>query len=175
MVRSRLLRLSFHLSVLVIASLVLVMDASANATTLLGFHDGITLLYVREENPSLAHLDALEPADAFERITEALILIKQRSRRHYAAIKALDGAVYIRYLPYGFSGDYASSSLALFRQGTGVGELDAASDRNYVAVLGRYVVQWPTAELAGIIVHELVGHGTQAKEGSLRTMTDLRS
>ena len=166
MVRSCLPRLGFHVSVLVVTLLVLVMDVSANTRTLLSVHDGITLLYVRAENPSLAPLDALEPADAFERITEALILIKKRSRRHYAAIKALDGAVYIRYQPYGFTGDYASSSLALFRQGTGIRELDAASDRNYVAVLGRYVVQWPAAELAGIIVHELVGHGTQARRAA---------
>jgi hypothetical protein len=45
--------------------------------------------------------------------------------------------------------------------------------KNYVMVVGRHGNNWPVRELAGIIVHELVGHGTQHYRGRLSQMLQI--
>ncbi|HIN91884.1 MAG TPA: hypothetical protein EYM99_03580 [Alphaproteobacteria bacterium] len=45
--------------------------------------------------------------------------------------------------------------------------------KNYVMIVGRHGINWPVQELAGIIVHELVGHGTQHYRGQLGLLPQL--
>ena len=132
--------------------------------------DGLTIL--AEESENLRAGDrAPGIVAAFARIREALNVLRERSPGYYQAIKNLDGNVILKYDPAS-AALALSSALAVFQPRTGVAEYDASGGRSYVAVLGARVVQWPAEELAGIIVHEIVGHGHQYAQGRLYSMNN---
>ena len=45
--------------------------------------------------------------------------------------------------------------------------------KHYIAVVGRHGIKWPLRELAAVLVHELVGHGTQHLKGRFTTMRNV--
>jgi|TARA_Y100000294_G_scaffold114882_2_gene106561 hypothetical protein len=47
------------------------------------------------------------------------------------------------------------------------------SRKNFLIVVSRFGVKWPTKELAGIIAHELVGHGIQHLRGQLGRLREI--
>ena len=131
--------------------------------------DGMTVLAL-DGAESGAGVSAPSAQYGALRIREALEILRRRSPESYRAVMALKGRVYIEYDPADRLLASPSGPLALFRARTGVKELDRAGTRSFVAVLGARVIQWPVAELAGIIVHELVGHGNQYDQNRLRAM-----
>lgn len=130
--------------------------------------DGMTVLAL-DAVSSEAGSNAPSAEYGAQRIREALEILRRRSPEYYRAVRAL-GRVYIEYDPADHLLASPSGPLALFRARTGVKELDRTGARTFVAVLGARVIQWPVAELAGIIVHELVGHGNQYYQNRLRAM-----
>lgn len=129
--------------------------------------DGITLL-APERGAAGPDTGAPAPELAVRRIREALDLLRRRSPDYYRAIGSLNGRVYIEYDPSDRLLASPSGPLALFRRRTGIPALDRIGTRSYVAVLGARVIQWPAADLAGIIVHELAGHGRQYAQNRLK-------
>ncbi len=130
--------------------------------------DGLTIL---AEESGVRADGAPTIATAFARIREALSVLRERSPGYYQAIMNLDGQVYIKYDP-GARSLASSSAVAVFQQRTGFAEYDANAERSYVAVLGAQVVQWSAENLAGIIVHEIVGHGHQYAQNRLHSMNN---
>lgn len=110
------------------------------------------------------------PEQAALRIREALEILRRRSPGYHQAIKALNGRVYIKYDPADRALASPAGPLALFRPRTGIAELDRLATRSFVAVLGARAIGWPAADLAGIIVHELIGHGRQYAQHRLQEM-----
>lgn len=131
--------------------------------------DGLTVL---AHGGAAAGLGVGAPSAQYgaQRIREALAILRRRSPENYRAVKALEGHVYIEYDPASRQLAPPNGPLALFRSRTGVNKSDRAGARTFVAVLGARVIQWPVAEIAGIIVHELVGHGRQYDQNRLQAM-----
>ena len=50
---------------------------------------------------------------------------------------------------------------------------DSKGCKDFVVLVGRHGVKWPTQELAMILVHELVGHGIQHLNGWLETVREI--
>lgn len=131
--------------------------------------DGITVLAF-DGAGSGARVSAPSAQYGAQRIWEALEILRRRSPEYYRAVRATKGRVYIKYDPADRLLASPSGPLALFRARTGVKEFDRVGTRPFVAVLGARVIQWPVAELAGIIVHELIGHGNQYDQNRLQAM-----
>lgn len=110
------------------------------------------------------------PEQAALRIREALEVLRRRSPEYHQAIRALNGRVYIKYDPADRAFASPAGPLALFRPRTGITEVDRLATRSFVAVLGARAIRWPAADLAGIIVHELIGHGRQYAQHRLQAM-----
>lgn len=108
--------------------------------------------------------------EALSRIEVALEVLRTGSPGSFEAMANLGGRIVIEYDPDEASLDALGGPLAVFRSHTGVRKLDQTGDPLYVAVLGARAVLWPAEDLAGIIVHEILGHGRQHVEGRLRTM-----
>ena len=51
--------------------------------------------------------------------------------------------------------------------------LNGSGRTDFVVVIGRHGIKWPTRELAPVIVHELVGHGMQRLRGRLEYVREL--
>ncbi len=131
--------------------------------------DGITVLALEGGSTGIG-VGAPSPEQAIRRIREALEILRNRSPDYYRTIGLLNGQVYIKYDPADRLLASPTGPLALFRPRTGIAELDRAGARSFVAVLGARVIQWPAADIAGIIVHELVGHGRQHAQNRLQAM-----
>ena len=131
--------------------------------------DGITV-FAKGRGAAGPAIGGPGPEQAALRIREALEILRRRSPRYYQAIRALDGRVYIEYAPTDRRLASPTGPLALFRTRTGIAEADPLVGRSFVAVLGARAIQWPAAELAGILVHELVGHGRQYAQNRLQAM-----
>ncbi|MDP6517429.1 MAG: tetratricopeptide repeat protein [Alphaproteobacteria bacterium] len=58
-------------------------------------------------------------------------------------------------------------SVAIFLPGFFNREGDGSDRADFLVVIGRHGIKWPDRELAGIIVHELVGHGMQHLHGRM--------
>ncbi len=50
---------------------------------------------------------------------------------------------------------------------------DGAGGRDFLVVVGRHGVKWPTRELAAVLAHELAGHGMQRLRGTFESMREL--
>ncbi len=131
--------------------------------------DGITV-FALEGSAANPRIGVPGAEQAALRIREALEILRRRSPEYHQAIKALNGRVYIKYDPADRTLASPSGPLALFRTRTGTMEFDRAGTRSFVAVLGARVIRWPAADLAGIIVHELIGHGRQYAQNRLQAM-----
>lgn len=131
--------------------------------------DGIAVLALRDSAASPA-IGVPGPEQASRRIREALEILRHRSPEYYQAIRALNGRVYIKYDPMDRALVSPAGPLALFRPRTGITGVDRAGAGSFVAVLGARAIRWPAAELAGIIVHELIGHGRQFAQHRLQAM-----
>lgn len=130
--------------------------------------DGITLVSLAAQEGA----DTPTPNEAFDRIEKALEVIRRRSPADYRSVQELGGTVVLQYDPDHRALSSPYGALAVFQTQTGIPTIDAADGPSFVAVLGARVVQWPPADLAGIIIHELVGHGRQFAENRIHAMRE---
>ena len=118
----------------------------------------------------------IEAPRALGKIRKALDIIRARSPFSAQIIETLkeSGTIVIVYAP-GFrelsdSGALiAGAYLPDFFKREGIG----LAEREFVMVIGRHGIKWPTHELAEVIVHELAGHARQHLRGKLKTVREL--
>lgn len=135
-------------------------------------HRGIVLAARLAEPGAAFDVTLLDAPAGIARIRRALDLIKATSAFSTAAIDTLkrNGRVIVLYDP-----NYPPLRENLLRikaaafVPTPTGALDGAADRRgrFLSVIGRHGIKWPLPELAGLIVHELAGHGTQQLQGRM--------
>ena len=138
-------------------------------------HRGIGLIAVPPKPGVKLDITIVGPRDGLDRVREALDLIYRESPYSRAQIETLKkaGEVVIVYDP-GFSEKESSSLLVgaflpdFFNKNSNKEE-----DKVFLAVITHYGIKWPPRELAGIIAHELVGHGMQHMGGRRETMREL--
>ncbi len=108
----------------------------------------------------------LEARKAMARLKEAIDILHRKSPFSIRAIETLQSAgnVVIVYDPHfpksRFSGLTIAAYFPEYYQASG-------PSKQFVTVVGRYGAKWPAAELAAVLVHELVGHGMQRYRGRL--------
>lgn len=155
----------------ILVAMVLLMAPAAPVGAAAEQHRGIYLL---AEAPVAGPLKALAPAAAKAKIRRALDLIYRKSPLSARMIDRLRdvGTVAIQYDPQHAETSLVENRLAMFRTDTGDPSVDRRTPLTFVAVLGRQVLNRDADELAGTIVHELAGHGTQHRIGRLVQMSD---
>ncbi|MHC4094009.1 MAG: hypothetical protein ACYSVY_27675 [Planctomycetota bacterium] len=157
------------LGVLALGSVLLLTPSVLAAEITREIDAGITLLSASEIDTG-PQREVLGGREALARIEVALEVLRTGSPNSYDAMTNLGGRIVIKYDPDDAFLDALGGPLAVFRSYTGIEKLDRSADPLYVAVLGARAVRWPAEDLAGIIVHEIVGHGRQHAEGRLRAM-----
>lgn len=135
-------------------------DAAANLKTT---HKGIQIVGVKAAGEG--KLEAGRPGleTGIRNIAKAIDVIYAKSPFSAAKLETLkkNGQVVISYNPVYQSGKLGGFALASFFPGFYKRDSKNPDDKRFFVVIGPYAVKWPTNELAMIIVHELVGHGTQ--------------
>ena len=131
----------------------------------------VRFLALKAEKPA-ADSPVVAPAVAERNILAALDMLRSRSPASAADLARLQAAgdVIVVYDPDFPDKEYASVTIAAF-----VADLFVpATDRMaFPVVVGRFGMHWPTADLAGVLAHELVGHGIQHLEGRLTKTRSL--
>jgi hypothetical protein len=155
----------------ILVAVVLLMIPAVPVGATVEQHRGVLLL---AEDPEPGPLKALPPAAAKAKIRQALDLIYRKSPLSARMIDHLRdvGTVAIQYDPQHAEASLLENRLAMFRTETGDPSVDRRTPLVFVAVLGRQVLNRDADELAGTIVHELAGHGTQHRIGRLGRMGD---
>jgi hypothetical protein len=133
-------------------------------------HRGVLLL--SRVNAPVAK-GVVSPEVAEGKIRRALDLIYRKSPLAGRMIDSLKeaGTVVIIYDPDHARSSLVENRLAMFETSSGVEEIDRDMPLKFVAVLGRQVLHRNSGEIAGTIVHEIVGHGSQHRAGRLSKMT----
>lgn len=152
------------------AMLLIALTFCASPVVAADAYRGITLLVA----PGAETLERIiRPAVAIEKIRTALNLIYRKSPLNARLIDRLKeiGTVVIIYDPQHAESSLTENRLARFQTESGIDEIDRRTPLTFVAVLGKQVLYRDADELAGTIVHEIVGHGTQHRIGRLSKMT----
>ncbi len=138
-------------------------------------HRGIALIAVPPKPGIKYGVTLVGPRRALSGIRRALDLLYRKSPSSVTILERLKrtGGVLIVYDPGFPNWTRGSFPLARFvrtgpRHGGGAKSKDALA-----ALLSRHVIKYAPGELAGAIVHELVGHGIQHLEGRTKTMRPL--
>ncbi len=127
---------------------------------------GLTLLGIAVRSGVKFDIQPLPHSDATSRIKQAIDILLDKSPLSTHAIATLRsaGEVIVAYDPHFPKSRLAGLTIAAFFPD--YYQLDGPSKR-FVTVVGRYGAKWPTAELAAVLAHELVGHGMQHYRGRL--------
>lgn len=152
--------------------------AAAHEEAVTGEGDGITLIGLFPPPGSDFDVPIVGPSDAVVRIKQALSLIKRESPASALRLQILkdNGSVTIVYDPR-----YPNPKLHM-----GTVEVAAflpkflrpsdprfKSGKDFLVVVGRHGIKWPVRELAGVLVHELAGHGMQHFTGRREIMRNV--
>lgn len=111
-------------------------------------------------------IQPLHAQEAMVRLKEAIDILYRKSPFSVRAIETLQSAgdVVIVYDPHFPKSRFSGLTIAAYYPE--YFEADGPS-KQFVSVVGRYGAKWPAAELAAVLVHELVGHGMQRYRGRL--------
>ena len=139
-------------------------------------YKGFTLLILPAEHGVDYGVTLVEPDRAAANLKAALDLVLDRSPFNARQLNALkqNGNVYLIYDP-GFpperlhQGNFGRFLTAL---PAALGTPRAGGRKDYVMLVGRHGIKWPAREAAGILVHELAGHGTQHRQGRLAELSE---
>jgi len=129
---------------------------------------GMTLIAIPVEKGESFDVPVIASGDALERLRQAILVLMARSPTNAGFITRLKarGPVYIVYDPhYPNTRAYpATLKVAMFlpkylpaKANNSAGSVD----KEFLVVVGRHGIKWPAADLAAVLVHELVGHGMQ--------------
>jgi len=107
----------------------------------------------------------LEPAAGVESLRKALDLIHKASPFSVKHLKTLkrNGRVSVVYDAKFPKKQLSSVTIAAFYPD--FFQKEAGGPKQFLVVVGRFGIKWPTDKLAAVIVHELVGHGLQHYRG----------
>jgi len=146
--------------------------AAEKSVVLRDEHRGIHLAGVSLPPPGTYDTDLMEPAPALENIKKAIDRIYAGSRFSAERIETLkkNGRVTLVYDAAFPKSKLASVIIAAFFPD--FFQAEKGGRKEFLVVISRYGVKWPTDKLAAIIVHELVGHGLQHLRG--RTAKDRK-
>jgi hypothetical protein len=152
--------------------LVLVWLHAAPAFAAERMHRGIRLLAFAADNPArdIAHTP---PEQALQRLARAFDTLTGHSPANARAIQTLrnHGTVLLVYYPGALRSRQSlnAETVALYlpdflkKRGKSLGP-----GHEFIVVVNHLGIRWPARELAGLIAHELVGHGGQHRRGELR-------
>jgi len=130
--------------------------------------EGMTLIAIPVEKGESFDVPIIGSGDALERLKQAVFVLLTRSPDNAGFIARLKarGPVNIVYDPhYPNTQVYpATLKVAMFLPKYLPAEANSSAgpmDKEFLVVVGRHGIKWPVADLAAVLVHELVGHGMQ--------------
>ena len=138
-------------------------------------HRGVNLMALEPAAGATFDVDVVDNARALAKLRAALDTLLDRSPLNASAIAKLKrkGGVFIVYDP-GYpkkpSPDVLGAQLAKFRPDLFDNAAELTDGIAFTVVIGRYLVKWPTDEVAAMLAQEIVGHGMQHREGRFETM-----
>ena len=138
-------------------------------------YGGITLLTM-SPNPGVEYdVYLVDPVYALEQMIRALDIIYRESPFSAGKIEALkkDGKVEIIYDPNHPNPDTSMASIQVAKFLPRYRGIDGHGGKNYLAVVDRHGIKWPLRELAAVLVHELVGHGTQHLNDRFKSLRNV--
>lgn len=126
----------------------------------------IRFLALAPEKPAPSGVAVLSPQAAKKKVLSAYALLRTQSpasARHIDRLLAA-GDVFIAYDPDFPGKEFSTLTVAAF-----IPDFITTSSEAPVfpVVVGRFGIHWPAQDLAGVLAHELVGHGIQHLEGRL--------
>lgn len=152
--------------------------AAAHEEAVTGEQDGITLIGLFPPPGGDFDVPIVDPRDGIVRIKQALSIIERESSASARRLQTLkdNGPVTIVYDPRypipelhrgtvevaAFLPKYLPPSDPRFKSG-----------KDFLVVIGRHGIKWPVRELAGVLVHELAGHGMQHFTGRREIMRNM--
>ena len=139
-------------------------------------HKDVLLVALPPKEGADYDVKPVAPSAALDRMAEALDLVYGNIAFGKAKVETLkrNGLVMLAYDP-----NYPDpkSSIGTIRVAAFLPHhLEAAGQapgKNFVVIVSRYGIKWPTRELAAVLVHELVGHGIQYLEDRLEKMRNV--
>ncbi len=138
-------------------------------------HRGVNLMALDPVAGASFDVDVVDKARALGKLRAALDTLLDRSPFNAAAIGKLKrkGGVFIVYDP-GYpkkpSPDILGAQLAQFRTDLFDNAEELTDGVAFAVVIGRYLVKWPSDEVAAMLAQEIVGHGMQHRAGRFETM-----
>ena len=138
-------------------------------------HRGVNLMALEPIAGSTFDVEIVGKSKALGKLRAALDTLLDRSPLNASAIAKLKrkGGVFIVYDP-GYpkkpSPDVLGAQLAEFRPDLFDNAAELTDGTAFAVVIGRYLVKWPTDEVAAMLAQEIVGHGMQHREGRFETM-----
>jgi len=137
---------------------------SHSAAAMEKVHRGVTLEAIAPQSSEVLKAGVVSQSDGLDRISSALDLIYSKSKRNAAKIEGLKhhGRVRLVYAPNQVQEGVRlnSGKNAYYAPNFQVQGADKPTER-FVVVIKHMGANWSTAELAGVIVHELSGHARQ--------------
>lgn len=169
-----------QISILIVISLALGAPwaAAASALRLDGpqlVRHGITLASIPYRSEIKADIPILSPRAGLARIGAALDMLMEKSAFAADALNTLknNGPVVILYDPAFPTKTVGSFTVAAFMPSYFKRPGENGRKGDFVTVIGRYGIKWSAQELAGVIGHELIGHGLQFLQGRRGSMREL--
>lgn len=140
--------------------------AGARAILLDETASDIRFLALAPEKPPAPGVGVLAPDMAKKKVMSAYSLLRAQSPASARQIDRLlaAGDVFIVYDPDFPGKEFSKLTVAAF-----IPDYieTSAHARVFPVVVGRFGIHWPAQDLAGVLAHELVGHGVQHLEGRL--------
>ena len=140
-------------------------------------HRGVNLMALEPAADATFDVKIVGNSRALGKMRTALDTLLDRSPLNAAAIEKLkrEGDVFIVYDP-GYpkkpSPDILGARLAKFRPDLFDNAEELTDGIAFAMVVGRYLVKWPSDEIAAMLAQEIVGHGMQHREGRFETMNE---
>lgn len=135
--------------------------------------DGV-LFRAYQVDPQKKFDTSVLPADeGLARLEKAYALLIASSPYSARQIRRLKeaGQIQIDYIPDDLNDAFAKNELIAVFMPDAAGE--AGARHQFRVAVGRHGIKWPTAELAGVLAHELVGHAMQQYRGKLTAMRQI--
>ncbi len=150
--------------------------AAANGLTWIK-HRGVNLMALDPIAGTSFDVEIVGRSKALGKLRAALDTLLDRSPLNAAAIGKLKrkGDVFIVYdprYPKKPSPDILGAQLAEFRTDLFDNAAELTDGIAFAVVIGRYLIKWPSDEVAAMLAQEIVGHGMRHREGRFETMNE---
>jgi|GEM_PF-546311 len=149
------------------------LDTQRHNKTEIAVHHGIRLEAFPPRSDINHDVKLVDAGVALAKLKRALDFIYRKSPRSLTAIETLkaNGSILIFYDP-SFEPPSDGLVIAVYLPEF-YKDKDENGKKEFVVVVGTHGIKWPTEELAGVLVHELVGHGMQKYLGHMDYVRSL--